>query len=323
MPIEWITAATALRYLSHQQFTYNEQRSICERAHSGLIDARAETLIWNGEEHKLRRIPKEFWWAEGHEALNQNWETGDFSTWIDQKVEVKAFGVSFDFLAITDLIPAELRAEGMRRISVAANPAWIHARDLTKQIYVHRGTSSPPAGSIIVDACALGQLTARAARASNCASGSPTIPGQPAEWVAIEWDVPIWFWRDFTKPGESSQNWQLGTAKGKGRRGRITETIELQGLHFHRSGLAFLGLPDNESEEASKGSSNRGRRPKYDWSAACVAIYGQLERGDLKPRVQADIEKALIAYLSVGDDGPPESTVRPYAKLVWEEFQKP
>jgi hypothetical protein len=40
-------------------------------------------------------VPKEFWWAGGHEALEQNWKTGDFETWIDQKFPMRALGVSF------------------------------------------------------------------------------------------------------------------------------------------------------------------------------------------------------------------------------------
>src|SRR5690606_18601928 len=128
---------------------------------------------------------------------------------------------------------------------------------------------------------------------------------------------------EFTKSGQSSQDWQLGTAGGKAFRSGASETIQLQGLHVHRSGLAFLGLSDDEQGDETKVPSNRGRKPKYDWPAACVAIYGQLERGELIPQVQADIEKALIAHLTHGDNVPTESTVRPSAKLLWEEFKKP
>ena len=91
MAYEWIAAETALRFLTDTPFPYLYQQAICERAHSGMIATKAELLIWGGEEHRHRIVPKEFWWAEGHEALEQNWEAGDFTTWIDQKVQVKAF----------------------------------------------------------------------------------------------------------------------------------------------------------------------------------------------------------------------------------------
>jgi hypothetical protein len=40
-------------------------------------------------------VPKEFWWAKGHRALDQNWTTGDFETWIKSTTRLRAFGVSF------------------------------------------------------------------------------------------------------------------------------------------------------------------------------------------------------------------------------------
>jgi hypothetical protein len=52
-------------------------------------------------------------------------------------------------------------------------------------------------------------------------------------------------------------------------------------------------------------------------------IWGKLHRGELIPQTQAEIETALILHLTKGDDAPGESTVRPFAKLIWDEFQKP
>jgi integrase len=272
MAHEWITAATALRYLSDQPYTYNEQRTICERAHSGLIQSRAETLLWNGEEHSLTRIPKEFWWAEGQEALTQDWVTGDFATWIDQKIEVKAFGVCFDFLAIADLLPADKRAEGMRRISVAANPDWINARDLAREVYsqISSGRASP----LIIEACAVGQLSARAVRASGTVGANGT---NQANWAAIEWDVPIWFWRDFTKADQSTQDWQVGTASGKAYRGGTAQTIKLQGLHFHRAGLPFLGVGKVEGMEQGM---LRDLKAFFEWLAREPGYRSKLQFSD-------------------------------------------
>lgn len=67
----------------------------------------------------------------------------------------------------------------------------------------------------------------------------------------------------------------------------------------------------------------RGRNPTYDWPAATSAVWGSLHRGELIPATQAEIETALIAYLTDGDKSPSESSVRPYAKPIWLEFQKP
>lgn len=322
MANEWITAATALRYLTDDLYPYNEQQAICERAHNGLIAARAETLIWGDETRRNCKVPKEFWRAEREDDLLENWETGDFSTWIDGAFEAKAFGVSFDFLGVVELAPAEKRAAGMRRISVAANPGWIHSRDLTSLIYAQ--TNSMRAGAVILEACKLGQLTARAARVSITREARAGY-GEASVWASLEWDVPLSFWRDFTNPNQSAQDWQQGTARGRTYRQGTSELIELQGLHLHRAGLSFLGLKstdDDQSDAETPGPSNRGRKAKYDWPAATLAIFGRIHRGDFKPESQAEIEKALQAYLAQGDKEPSESTVRPYAKLIWDEAQQ-
>jgi nucleoside phosphorylase len=87
---EWITAASALALLGK-----NSAATICKRAHAGLIKARAERFIRDGRPADNVDIPVEFWWAKGEAALHQNWETGDFDTWIDQRIHLEAFGVTF------------------------------------------------------------------------------------------------------------------------------------------------------------------------------------------------------------------------------------
>lgn len=319
MAHEWIAAATALRYLSDETFTFNEQRAICERAHSGLIAAKADLLVWNGEEHRQQLIPKAFWWAEGYEALEQDWSRGDFSTWIDRKIEVKAFAVSFDFSGISELASADRRASGLQRISVAGDPQWIPAKELYRLVYDQNAAST--ASAIIVEASALGQLSARAMRATGIVDGKFGNSSK-AEWAAREWDVPLWFWRDFARPNNSMQDWALGKARGRGTRNKASEFIVLQGLHFHRAGMPALGLVPHVEGLNGELPSNRGRRAKYDWHAASLAVFGQIHRGDFKPTNQAEIEKAMISFLANGDDEPSESTVRPYAKRMWSEFIK-
>ena len=123
MPHEWIKAALALQYVSAAMSDYAAQMRICERAHAGLIAAKADRIVWSGKEERDHPIRKGFWWAEGHEALEQDWQAGDFKTWIDNKIEVKAFGVSFDFNALSELVPAHLQATALRRIAAVGTPS--------------------------------------------------------------------------------------------------------------------------------------------------------------------------------------------------------
>lgn len=320
MTQEWISTATAVRYLSDEPNPYAERIAICERAHSGLIASKADLILWGGEEHRNKLIPKEFWWAEGEAALEQNWSAGDFSTWIDEKLEVKAFGVCFDFIGLSELASVERRAIGMQRISVVGDENWIPAKELFTLVATRNAISK--AGAIILEASGMGQISARAIRAIGTIDGrygdSPKV-----RWIEREWDVPLWFWSSFLQRSNATHDWSLGKVRGKGTRSGATESIELQGLHFHRAGLPSLGLtPTSDLLGRSEAGSNRGRRAKYDWATATAAIWGQIFRGELLPESQADIERALQAHLTQGDEEPSESTVRPFAKPIWEEFKK-
>jgi hypothetical protein len=88
--------------------TYAAQIRICERAHAGMIRARAQQYQHGARVLQNHDIPKEFWWAEGHQALEQDWAAGDFSTWIERgSVQLKAFGVTFARADIEKLLPPQ------------------------------------------------------------------------------------------------------------------------------------------------------------------------------------------------------------------------
>ena len=93
---EWITAAEALRLLKPVFDSENTAKlTICRRAHAGLISARAEHFMRDDRSTRDQEVPKEFWWAEGHRALDQNWTTGDFETWIKSTTRLSITVVSF------------------------------------------------------------------------------------------------------------------------------------------------------------------------------------------------------------------------------------
>jgi hypothetical protein len=78
MANQWIEAGTALD-------VFGNRLAICERSHAGLIRSRAQLFKRGNHEQRDIELPHEVWWAEGHEALEQNWDTGDFSTWIERR----------------------------------------------------------------------------------------------------------------------------------------------------------------------------------------------------------------------------------------------
>ena len=83
------------------------RRTICKRAHAGLIKARAKRLIRDDERAADNvDLPAGFWWAEGGEALDHNWTIGDFDTWIGNTIHLRAFGVTFRRSDIEQAKPA-------------------------------------------------------------------------------------------------------------------------------------------------------------------------------------------------------------------------
>lgn len=104
---EWVPAYEALKMLTSAEFTaHSAMRTICERANAGLIRARANLFTIDEKEQSELDIPKEFWWAKGKAALEQNWRAGDFSTWIDRSVHLQAYGVSFSKSDLIRLLPS-------------------------------------------------------------------------------------------------------------------------------------------------------------------------------------------------------------------------
>ena len=91
---EWITSAEALELLKPISLSIS-MRTICKRAHAGLVRAKSERFISGLNVKDDHEIPKEFWWAEGEAALVQNWHTGDFDTWLEKQLHLQAYGVAF------------------------------------------------------------------------------------------------------------------------------------------------------------------------------------------------------------------------------------
>lgn len=92
LPSEWIASREAVAILKPVLSEYQAQLRICERAHAGLVRTRAKHFHHGNTVYQNHDVPKGFWWAEGHEALKQDWVVGDFSTWINNQVQMKALG---------------------------------------------------------------------------------------------------------------------------------------------------------------------------------------------------------------------------------------
>jgi len=127
---EWISASKALDLLGRR---LGSRIAICTRAHAGMVKARAKRFIQASKKFDNVEVPSEFWWAKGHEALDQDWQTGDFDTWIDHKCHWQAFGVEFlrsDIESMSTVRKKEPKMAGNKVfIGHGRSLLWLHLRN--------------------------------------------------------------------------------------------------------------------------------------------------------------------------------------------------
>ena len=128
--MEWVSAKELMRAFG-MEFGANcsgAAIAVCKRAHAGLLRARAKRFCTAEECRDHVDVPASFWWAEGREALDQDWLTGDFSTWIEGRYELRAFGVEFskedaEAMGASFQIAAEVQPPVSEQPLAAAIPA--------------------------------------------------------------------------------------------------------------------------------------------------------------------------------------------------------
>jgi hypothetical protein len=229
MAEHWIEARDAARVIDNID-------TLRERLAAGLVRFRARRVMIDGEIIENVQVPDEFWSDDGRERLQQDWNTGDFVSSFDGLTQSRAFGVQFHASDILDMVPSDQRAAAARSLSVAGNPAWVSAREARRFAYDTAGHQPLTAGKAVIEQSRLGFITARAVE-MRWASGN-----NPGRWTTEvrEWDVPTWFWEDFTAENSSTQSWEQGLFAGRGRGPQGYGWITLNGVYFLRSSLDVL-----------------------------------------------------------------------------------
>jgi hypothetical protein len=312
----WIAARTALALLEPHG-GHSVRYAICKRAHAGLLKSKAKLLIVGKQRHENAILPEIFWWAEGQQALEQNWTTGDFETWIEQTSHLRAFGVQFDFAGLREMLPAEAGVAAARQLSVANDSEWVSAKAARRFMYERLGSNPTTAGAELIEQCKLGFVAARAVLAQRGEGTQFTS----SDFGQREWDIPQWFWLNFTKAGASVQDWDRAVFSGRGRSPEgVSQYLRLSGVYFAKSSLEALIEPDvaNRAERPNKG----GRPRKEWWDDLWCAVWGNIVHGELTPTNQADIEKAMLDWVERRGETVAESTVKPMARKVWLEWNR-
>ncbi len=308
---QWIPADAA-RALAKGSF------ALSIRAHAGLVQARAFLLIAGEKSLGVAEVPAKFWWAEGHDALQQNWLAGDFGTWIDGE-HWQAFGVTFALEGLLDMIDFERRPLVRHSWSVASNPDWVTAQDARAFVYNEIGAQPALAGAILLDKCRLGFVASRAVLAqhsTNADSGRWQLEER-------EWDVPLWFWERFTVNGSSSQDWERGVFSGSGVIPMVGRaSITLTDVRFSRVSIESLrpAVQNTPSVEVAPARTG-GRPPAAFWDDLWCSVWGDIYRGDLKPSRQADIERAMLNWASDKGHELAETTAKQRARRLFDEIQ--
>lgn len=311
----WIPARAALDAIALDN-PGDAITSICSRAHSGLLVARARLFITERGRFESTLIPTQFWWATGHEALEQDWEAGDFSTWIDRESHWQAFGVEFDFIALKDMLSPERGAELSRSYSVVGNADWISAQQARHFVWETLHANPVVAGNLLIEHLKFGFIPSRAVLMQR----SPAKDSGRWDLEEREWQVPDWFWHEFTLTGSSAQDWAQGTFSGLGTAPCGRFAITLRGVHFSKAAIQSLASAD--APETGQASNKGGRPRKEWWDDLWCAVWGKVYRGDLQPKSQADIERAMMDWVEAREESVSESTIKPLARKMFVEIER-
>jgi|GEM_PF-1388135 len=320
MTDHWISAHAALALVATQtESKHLAQIAICTRAHLGVLRSKAAAITSGNDILQIREVPSKFWWAEGYEALEQNWNIGDFSTWIDKRIELKAFGVSFEMDGILEMLPVERRGRAARDLSVSGNPDWVSAHEARRMAFGPSDMQSVGAEQVLIDQARLGFLPARAVLMQVAQGDNPDEEANEQR----EWDIPVSFWISLLADNDSWQDWTRGGFAGRSQSPFRHRRITLTGVYFSRDAVEAAFRPTARPDApAEPKPAAGGRPPAAYWDEMWCAICGRIYRGELQPKRQADVENAMLDWLAARGHEPSSSTVRPRARQLFAELQK-
>ena len=84
----------------------------------------------------------------------------------------------------------------------------------------------------------------------------------------------------------------------------------------HTASPAALRPPAKAATTAKKG----GRPPAEFWDDMWAAIAASLYSGDLKPKSQADVQRAMAEWIEANDRNAADSTVKSRARRLWDRI---
>jgi len=324
---EWLSAAVAYEMISAVE-PMRARTSICSRAYDGLVRARAKRLVWGDKQRDDADVPAEFWWARGQGALKQNWTSGDFETWIEQRVHCRAYSVDFLRADIEEMIPAR-RPRGSELVrSEPGNfaSASISREELSKSF----GGDLEKAEATILKACRAGLVASRCKRISWWV----TDRYGSTEYDDLNVEVPPWFWEDCLQGTSTMLNWSSGRFAGQGFVNGEAHKAILTEVEFRVGDIVELeevarsaGSPKtNEQAPRETNSRGAGRRQSEKWRPWIVELVAHVYEngfpGGVGSQGQEELINAIANRLAErGIDTLSRASVQPVVQAVLDRLR--
>lgn len=332
MSDEWIAAHEAYARVQ-VHYPYRATEAICERAHDGLIAARAERLIVGDEVVEPAIIPQGFWWARGQAALAAKWPSGDFETWIDGHIHCRAYGVIFARIDIERMLPAQATAPGFAR---ALPGNYASATLCRSEVAATLNCTVREAERMILRRARTGLLASRCSRIWWRTRDRYGASDQEDTNVA----VPDWFWEECLDDPDVVLDWISGEFVGRGIVDDDECKVRVSGVEFEIAGIVALevfereqsGQDGNAKEHAASESdppatvANPTRKLNELWLPWVAELVAYVHEDGIPPGVGSQGQQKIIKDVDdrLAKAGLPtlgRTTVQPVVQAVLDRIR--
>ena len=105
-------------------------------------------------------------------------------------------------------------------------------------------------------------------------------------------------------------------------RADIEAKLEILAFEFDKPIEPLTPQIETQSVASESPANNKGGRPPASfWDDMWAAIAAALYAGDLAPKTQADIEKAMADWIEINGHSAGDSTIRGRARRLWDQIE--
>jgi hypothetical protein len=328
MDDRWISAFEAFSRLAKYQRS-GAERTICSRAADGLITARARIFIRDEDREEDCTVPSWFWWARGEEGLEQNWQFGDFETWINRTIHCRAYGVMFREVDIDEMMPAR---GGSLKVEAEECGDYASPDRCLRELRASVGCNRHEAMSQIIRLCRAGMI------ASRCAEIRWRVEDRFGvnDYKETNAAIPDWFWVYCAMGPDSVLDWNSGNFAGRGEIDGTSCAVSIRGAEFSIAGIVALEAmlasqaPEDDAAAAQRvgtGAPSGSGRPRSEkWTAWIAELVAYVHEEGVPGGSGTDGQDPIIAAVDArlierGLEGPSRSTVQPVVRAVLQRLR--